>query len=290
MRARADLHVHSNLSDGVHSPSELLALASNLNLGGVALTDHDTIDGLVEFMNAEVHGCPIRIPGVEISTEYNGVEAHLLGYFVPTQAPKLVKRLKRLEESRRKRFPKMRSRLESEGIRLSDDDIDQMLQGVKAPGRPHLAKLLIQRGYVKDIEEAFHKYLGKGKPGYVKKERADIGEAISLLRSEGAVPVLAHPLTMRLPDLRSTLIKLRELGLLGVESEYDYQHLHLNVKPGEVRAIAEGLGLIETAGSDYHGDGAHRNLGSVTVPIHVVDNLRKAHEELRNSSSEAISG
>lgn len=290
MRARADLHVHSNLSDGVHSPSELLALASNLNLGGVALTDHDTIDGLVEFMNAEVHGCPIRIPGVEISTEYKGVEAHLLGYFVPTQAPKLVKRLKTLEESRRKRFPKMRSRLESEGIRLSDDDIDQMLQGVKAPGRPHMAKLLIQRGYVKDIEEAFHKYLGKGKPGYVKKERADIGEAISLLRSEGAVPVLAHPLTMRLPDLRSTLIKLRELGLLGVESEYDYQHLHLNVKPGEVRAIAEGLGLIETAGSDYHGDGAHRNLGSVTVPIHVVDNLRKAHEELRNSSSEAISG
>ncbi len=290
MRARADLHVHSNLSDGVHSPSELLALASNLNLGALALTDHDTIDGLVEFMNAEVLGCPIRIPGVEISTEYKGVEAHLLGYFVPTQAPKLVKRLKTLEESRRKRFPKMRSRLESEGIRLSDDDIDQMLQGVKAPGRPHLAKLLIQRGYVKDIEEAFHKYLGKGKPGYVKKERADIGEAISLLRSEGAVPVLAHPLTMRLPDLRSTLIKLRELGLLGVESEYDYQHLHLNVKPGEVRAIAEGLGLIETAGSDYHGDGAHRNPGSVTVPIHVVDNLRKAHEELRNSSSEAISG
>ncbi len=290
MRARADLHVHSNLSDGVHSPSELLALASNLNIGALALTDHDTIDGLVEFMNAEVHGCPIRIPGVEISTEFKGVEAHLLGYFIPTQAPKLVKRLKTLEESRRKRFPKMRSRLESEGIRLSDDDIDQMLQGVKAPGRPHMAKLLIQRGYVKDIEEAFHKYLGKGKPGYVKKEHADIGEAISLLRSEGAVPVLAHPLTMRLPDLRSTLIKLRELGLLGVEIEYDYQHLHINVKPGEVRAIAEGLGLIETGGSDYHGDGAHRNLGSVTVPIHVVDNLRKAHEKLRNSSSEAISG
>jgi predicted metal-dependent phosphoesterase TrpH len=192
----------------------------------------------------------------------------------------------------------MQNRLESEGIRLSDDDIDQILQGVKAPGRPHMAKLLIQRGYVKDIEEAFHKYLGKGKPGYVRKEHADIGEAISLLKSEGAVPVLAHPLTMRLPDLRSTLIELRELGtlielrelgLLGVEIEYDYQHLRLNVKPGEVQAIAEGLGLIETGGSDYHGDGAHRNLGGVTVPIHVVDNLRKAHEELRNGSSEAIS-
>ena len=289
MKARADLHVHSNISDGVHSPSELLSIASDLNLGALALTDHDTIDGLVEFMNAEVHGGPIRIPGVEISTEYRGVEAHLLGYFVPTRAPKLVKKLKVLEESRRKRFPKMQNRLESEGIRLSDDDIDQILQGVKAPGRPHMAKLLIQRGYVKDIEEAFHKYLGKGKPGYVRKEHADIGEAISLLKSEGAVPVLAHPLTMRLPDLRSTLIELRELGLLGVEIEYDYQHLRLNVKPGEVQAIAEGLGLIETGGSDYHGDGAHRNLGGVTVPIHVVDNLRKAHEELRNGSSEAIS-
>jgi hypothetical protein len=80
------------------------------------------------------------------------------------------------------------------------------------------------------------------------------------------------------------------LGLLGVEIEYDYQHLRLNVKPDEVRVIAEGLGLIETGGSDYHGDGAHRNLGGVTVPIHVVDSLRKAHEELRNISSEAISG
>ena len=290
MRARADLHVHSNLSDGIHSPSELPSLASNLNLGALALTDHDTIDGLVEFMNAEVHGCPIRIPGVEISTEYKGVEAHLLGYFVPTQAPKLVKRLKALEESRRKRFPKMQSRLESEGIRLSDDDIGRILQGVKAPGRPHMAKLLIQRGYVKDLEEAFRKYLGKGKPGYVKKEHADIEEAISLLRFEGAIPVLAHPLTMRLPNLRSTLIELRELGLLGVEIEYDYRHLPLQVKPGEVQAITEGLGLIETGGSDYHGDGAHRNLGSVTVPIHVVDILRKAHEELGNGSSEAISG
>jgi len=289
VRARADLHVHSNLSDGVHSPSELLSIASDLNLGALALTDHDTIDGLVAFMNAEVHGGPIRIPGVEISTEYKGVEAHLLGFFVPTRAPKLVKRLKVLEESRRRRFPKMQNRLESEGIRLSDDDINQMLQGVKAPGRPHMAKLLIQRGYVKDIEEAFHKYLGKGKPGYVKKEYADIGKAINLLRSEGAVPVLAHPLTMRLPDIRSTLIELRELGLLGVEIEYDYQHLRLNVKPGEVQAIAAGLGLIETGGSDYHGDGAHRDLGSVTVPIRIVDSLRKAHEELRNGSSEAIS-
>jgi predicted metal-dependent phosphoesterase TrpH len=290
VKARADLHVHSNLSDGIHSPSQLLSIASGLNLGALALTDHDTIDGLVEFMNAEVRESPVRIPGVEISTEYKGVEAHLLGYFVPSQAPRLVKRLKALEASRRKRFPKMQSRLESEGIRLSDDDIDQILQGVKAPGRPHMAKLLIRRGYVKDIEEAFHKYLGKGKPGYVKKEHADIRKAISLLRSEGAVPVLAHPLTMRLPDLRSTLIELRELGLLGVEIEYDYQHLRLNVKPGEVRAMTEGLGLIETGGSDYHGDGAHRNLGGVTVPIQVVDNLRKAHDELRNSSSEAISG
>ncbi len=290
MRVRADLHVHSNLSDGVYSPSELLSFASDLNLGALALTDHDTIDGLVEFMSAEVQGCPIRIPGVEISTEYKGVEAHLLGYFVPVRAPKLVKKLKTLEESRRRRFPKMQSRLESEDIRLSDDDIDQILQGVKAPGRPHMARLLIQRGYVKDIEEAFHKYLGKGKPGYVKKEHVDIREAINLLKSEGAVPVLAHPLTMRLHDLRSTLIELRELGLLGVEIEYDYQHLRFNVKPGEVQAIAEGLGLIETGGSDFHGDGAHRNLGGVTVPIHVVDNLRKAHERLRNSSSEAISG
>ncbi len=290
MRARADLHAHSNLSDGIHSPSELLSFASDLNLGALALTDHDTIDGLTEFMSAEVRGCPIRIPGVEISTEYQGVEAHLLGYFVPTRAPKLVKRLKALEESRRERFPKMQSRLESEGIRLSDDDIDQILQGVKAPGRPHMARLLIQRGYVKDIEEAFHKYLGKGKPGYVRKERVDIEKAISLLRSEGAVPVLAHPLTVRVSDVRSALIELGGLGLLGVEIEYNYQHLHLNVKPGEVQAMAEGLDLIETGGSDYHGDGAHSDLGSVTVPIHVVDNLQKAHEELRNRSSKAISG
>jgi predicted metal-dependent phosphoesterase TrpH len=280
MRDRADLHVHSNISDGIHSSSELVEMAANLELGALALTDHDTIDGRSEFLNAECPEYLIRIPGVEISTEHHGKEIHLLGYFVPDN-PELKTQLKWLEEARECRFPKMVDKLRDLGIEITEDEINQVLDGVTSPGRPHLARVLVEKGIVKDINEAFDQYLGVGKPAYVKKQRMETTDAIIFLRSIGAVPVVAHPLTIPDPNLRQVLIELKASGLLGVEVKYDYTHVDVRGDPNEVESIVESLGLIETGGSDYHGDITRSNLGDITVSIDVVNQLKAAATALR---------
>jgi predicted metal-dependent phosphoesterase TrpH len=280
MRDRADLHVHSNISDGIHSPSELVEIAANLELGALALTDHDTIDGRAEFLNAYCPDYLMKIPGVEISTEYHGKEIHVLGYFVP-DSPVLKTKLKWLEEAREHRFPKMIHKLWDLGIEVTKEDVDQVLEGVTSPGRPHLARILVQKEVVKDINEAFDLYLGKGKPAYVKKQRMDTTEAIILLRSLGAVPVVAHPLTIPVLNPRHVLIELMDCGLLGVEVNYDYSHVHVEGDSKDVRSIVKGLGLIETGGSDHHGDITRSNLGDITVPIDVAKQLQAAATNLR---------
>jgi predicted metal-dependent phosphoesterase TrpH len=282
MRARADLHVHSNISDGIHSPSKLVEMAVNLELGALALTDHDTIDGVPEFLNTNCPDYIMRIPGVEISTEHNGKEVHLLGYFVQ-ESQELKTQLKWLEEAREQRFPKMVDRLRDLGIEVTKDEIDHVLEGVTSPGRPHLARVLVQKGIVKDINEAFEHYLGVGKPAYVKKQRMETTDAITFLRSLGAVPVVAHPLTIPVPDIRQVLLELRDSGLLGVEVEYDYTHVDVRGDTMEVNSIVESLGLIETGGSDHHGDVTRSNLGDITVSIDVVKQLQAAAERLRKA-------
>jgi hypothetical protein len=281
MRDRADLHVHSNVSDGIHSPSELVKMAANLELGALALTDHDTIDGRSEFLNADCPDYIMRIPGVEISTEHLGKEIHVLGYFVP-DSQFLKTKLKWLEEARERRFPQMIQRLRDLGIDVTKEEIDQVLKGVTSPGRPHLARILVQKGVVKDWKEAFKQYIGRGKPAYVKKQRMETTEAIHLLRSLGAVPVAAHPLTIPVSNLRDLLISLIEAGLLGVEVEYDYSHLEVEGDVEDVRSAVRGLGLIETGGSDHHGDITRSNLGDITVPLDVVSQLTKAVEKLKS--------
>ena len=236
MRDRADLHVHSNISDGIHSPSELVELAANLELGALALTDHDTIDGMSEFLNAKCPDYIMRVPGVEISTEHNGKEIHLLGYFVP-DSQVLKTKLKWLEEAREHRFPKMVDRLRDLGIEVTKDEIEYVLDGVTSPGRPHLARVLVQKGIVKDINHAFDRFLGVGKPAYVKKERMETTDAIIFLRSLGAVPVVAHPLTIPDSNLKQVLLELRDFGLLGVEVKYDYTHVDVRGNPEEVDTI-----------------------------------------------------
>jgi predicted metal-dependent phosphoesterase TrpH len=257
-------------------------MAVNLELGALALTDHDTIDGMSEFVNTDCPEYIMRIPGVEISTEHNGKEVHLLGYFVPN-SQELKTKLKWLEEAREYRFPKMVDRLRDLGIEVTKEEIDQVLDGVTSPGRPHLARVLVQKGIVKDINHAFDRFLGVGKPAYVKKQRMETTDAITFLRSLGAVPVVAHPLTIPVPNLRQELLELRECGLLGVEVEYDYTHVDVRGDPEEVDAIVESLGLIETGGSDHHGDKARSNLGDVTVSKDVAKQLQAAAVKLRKA-------
>lgn len=286
MRDRADLHTHSNVSDGIDPPAHLVEMAEELELGAVALTDHDTLDGLKDFLSTGHSDCVRLVPGVEISTTYREKEAHLLGYFVPPDAIRLQKRLRWLEDVRKRRFPKMVDRLEELDIEFSDEDIEDVLEGVQTPGRPHLARLLVESGVVEDTVEAFDIYLGKGRPGYVKKDLMDIEEGIDLLRETGSVPVLAHPFTVKLDALDDDLKDLKDMGMLGIEVHYEYGHLHLNPDNERLARIAEKLDLIPTGGSDHHGDQERQLIGSVTVDMEIVNRLSDASVELGGAGLE----
>lgn len=277
VKARADLHTHSVLSDGSDTPTTLLRMAEELQLGGIALTDHDTVKGLREFMDADASRDLQRVPGLEMSADYNGKEVHILGYFVPLDSDELNERLENLRTRREAKFSRMVQRLRNLGIDVKQNELDEVLQGVESPARPHLARVLVEKGIVSSTAEAFEVYLGEGKPAYVKKERPSASEIIAFLRSIGAVPVVAHPLTIGVADLRALLKLLKHWGIVGVEVEYDYTPVGTLGGSKDVRAAARGLGLIETGGSDYHGTSVvMADLGTTTVSVEVIERLRKA--------------
>ncbi len=278
-RARADLHTHSVLSDGNDSPTQLVRLADELRLGGIALTDHDTIAGLREFMEAKVTSDLLRVPGLELSADYEGQEVHILGYFVPLESTILDSRLQDLRNRRQGKFSKMVEKLHGLGIELQQGELNEILTGVESPGRPHLASLLVRKGIVKNTEEAFELYLGEGKPAFVEKKRMHAFKAIDLLKSVGAVPVVAHPLTVKVADLREFLQDLANAGVRGVEVEYDYRPVGFETSLDELMRITRELGLIETGGSDYHGNSWMSGLGSTTVPVETIEILRAAADE-----------
>ncbi|MHA2192839.1 MAG: PHP domain-containing protein [Candidatus Thorarchaeota archaeon] len=275
-RAHADLHTHSALSDGTDSPTDLVRLADELKLGGIALTDHDTIMGLREFMEARASSDLQRVPGLELSADFGDQEVHIIGYFVPLESKKLDSKLGDLRKRRRYKLSKIVDKLHNLGIELEQDEIEETLRGVESPGRPHLAALLVKKGIVATTDEAFEQYLGEGRPAYVEKKRMHVFDAIGLLRSVGAVPVIAHPLTVDVPDLGEFLETLAKAGVSGVEVEYDYQPVKIDANLEELRRVTQELNLIETGGSDYHGDSWMGALGSITVPIETIEILREA--------------
>ena len=188
VRARADLHTHSSASDGTDSPSDIVKKADEMNLGGIALTDHDSLAGIQEFMDSETSYEIMRVPGLEISTDYETKEVHLLGYFVPLDSKPLNERLEFLRKSRHDRLPKMIHKLNELGVDVTLEELYEDLEGVASPGRPHVAQLLMKKGVVETTFEAFQKYLASDRPAFVKKERMDTVSAVKLLRAVGAVP------------------------------------------------------------------------------------------------------
>ena len=282
MKVPVDLHTHSDRSDGLLSPLKLVESAEEIELEGIALTDHDTLDGLQDFMNAPTSTDLQRIPGVEISTEYQGSELHILGYFVPLDESPVDTRLRTTRESRHTRFPKIVAKLRDLGIEINDEEIDKILKEVDSPGRPHLARILIEKGVVKDINEAFEKYLATGRPAYVGRTKMDSLYAIDLIRESGAVPVLAHPVLIRGVNLKQLLQHLKSQGLEGVEVDYGYRRSEDMDQVEMIRKIAKEIGLIATGGSDFHGDEGHSSLGSVGTSVETINLLRKACERIRN--------
>lgn len=249
MGAHADLHTHTTASDGDLTPTQLIARGKSRGLAALAITDHDTLKGVEEGLAAG-EACGMRvIPGIEISAVYEPGTLHMLGYF-PDYPVGLEEDLQQVQQGRKDRFPKIIERLHAHGLTITLEDV-KAIAGEAQIGRPHIAKALIQKGYVKDFEEAFDRWLAKGKPAYVSKEKLSWEEAVRLIRAHGGVPVLAHPFTLEIGDeeLRKLVAAMQSGGLLGIEVYYP-EHTHAQTRL--YRDIAQSLGLVVTGGTDFH--------------------------------------
>jgi hypothetical protein len=271
-----DLHTHSTVSDGSDPPERIPELAHAAGCTAVALTDHDRVDGLAAAASVAAGLGLELVRGVEISCEHPGT-MHLLVYFVAEGDGPLQDELARLQDARDNRNRRMAARLGELRLPVTYDEIQQEAGGMGA-GRPHIASILVRKGVVGSIQEAFDVWLAKGQPAYMDKERLAPDVAVRLAVASGGVPVLAHPLSLGLSpaDTAATVAELSDHGLAGVESIYG------RYSPEEraaMAALARENGLVATGGSDHHGTykpdlkvGVGR--GDLNVPDSVLDDLR----------------
>ncbi len=246
-----DLHLHSARSDGTDEPRALVELAATAGLAAIALTDHDTLDGLPEAADAAEEAGIGFVPGTELSLEWPLGTMHLLVYhLLPGQGP-LQDRLEGLRRSREKRNEEIVARLRAAGVALSYEEVlDEAVGGVV--GRPHIAAVMVRRGEADSIADAFDRWLARGRPGYVERMRLGPEEAIELAGASGAVPVLAHPHTIGVSsdEYAGSFSALADVGLAGIEAYYGEYPSELK---RHLAHLAERLGLVATGGSDYHG-------------------------------------
>jgi len=267
MTGALDLHTHSTYSDGQHSPTEIVRMAQGLDLRAIAVSDHDTMEGIDEAL-AAAGSQLLVVPAVELSVDHDGLELHLLGYHVDHSPGSVLSDL--LAKSRAWRLERAQAivqRLSSRGIEIDWQRL-QAIAGEGAIGRPHIAQALIECGVVDSVREAFNRYLVEGRPAYVSRQKLAPQQAISAILAAGGVPVLAHPwgLTNLLDDLVA-------MGLQGLEVYYT------GYGPERVRLLrryAHEYRLVETGGSDFHGLDVNPNnvLGGVDVPLACLDALR----------------
>lgn len=283
-----DLHTHSTASDGSLSPRELVTLAVQAGLMALALTDHDTIEGLDEALAAAGEAGLEFVPGVEISI--NGDELlgrpaslHVLGLWVDHRHPGLLAGLKTLQEARARRNPQIIQKFHDLGIPLTLEEVAQHAGG-QLIGRPHFAQALLERGVVRNRGEAFGRYLAAGAKAYVPKWRFTPREGIAMLRAAGGLPVLAHPGMLKLPqaDLEDLARRLMDLGLEGLEALYSEHDTATRL--GLIR-LAARLGLVVSGGSDFHGRAKPDialglGQGDLRVPASLLVALQQRREKL----------
>jgi predicted metal-dependent phosphoesterase TrpH len=278
-----DLHTHSSASDGSLSPGALIGEAVKQGLKAIALTDHDTVQGLEEAKNAAKAGGIVFIPGIELeilwSQKDEGGEFHLLGLGLRHLSPSFTEAVAELSRRREKRNLEILDRMLELSIEAEYADI-KTLSGGHSVGRPHFAAFLVNRGIVRNREQAFSRFLAKGKPLYVPKEGLEFDEAVAAIKSAGGIAVLAHPMSLyvawgRLPEL---VKNLKERGLDGLEA------WHPTAKARSCRRLEElgkTLGLYITEGSDYHGEARPgRRLGFSSKGRKIADMVLEALPDL----------
>ena len=273
-----DLHTHSAASDGTLSPAALAAQAAAAGLAAVALTDHDTVEGLPEFLSAAREGGPELVPGVEISAERpGGGPMHLVGLWIDPGHPGLNRGLAWAQEARTQRNPRIAAKLQGLGLDITLEEVAALASG--QVGRPHFAQVLVNKGLVSNMAEAFNRYLKKDAPGYVAKERLSPPRALELIRQAGGLPILAHPglLEMGSAVLEKLLRELKEQGLAGLEAYYAE---HDPAQERRMLGLAARLDLAVSGGSDFHGSSKPDirlgvGLGTLRVPASLLAGLKQ---------------
>lgn len=266
-----DLHIHTTASDGQYAPAEVVRLALAQGLTTIAITDHDTTDGIEEALAAAKGTMLQVIPGVEISTDVPHSEVHILGYYVAYGAPSFQAKLTLFRDSRLNRAQRMIEKLARMGLCLDWRRVRQ-IAGAATVGRPHIARAMVEKGYVGSIDEAFDRYINRNGPAYVERMKVTPHEAVQLILEADGIPVMAHPL------YESHVVpELARHGLLGLEAYYT------GYSQDEIRFLvdlASRYGLLVTGGSDFHGEEVQPEhlLGSVLVPQTVVSSLEACHQ------------
>lgn len=274
-----DLHSHSTASDGSESPSRLVEMAVEAGLRCLALTDHDAQEGIAEAAAAAEGSGLELIPGLELSLDFDRGGMHLIVLWLEPGSGPLQDRLAALRDSRDERNRRIVTTLTSLGLPITIEEVETEAGGGSV-GRPHIAAVMMARGYVPDIRTAFDLWLGNGRPAYVGRKRLDPEEAIMLARESGGVPVLAHPHTLRITtsaDMADLLGRLRSSGLVGLEAIYSGYRRHEREGYSD---LARRFGLIPSGGSDFHGSYKPglmlgSGYGDLVVPGELCDELRE---------------
>ena len=247
-----DLHTHSTYSDGTKTPEELVSLASKSGVSAISVTDHDTIDGVAEAMAAGKQYDIDVVPGLEISVLHKKMALHILGYYIDSSNEILTTSLRVLQEARDGRNEKIIQKLQELGINATLEEL-QEISGMGQTGRPHIARLLMNHGVVRSMNQAFDQYLTKDAKAYVPRFAYSAEDAIGFIAGAGGLPVLAHPIQVdrTLGVLHKLLPELKSFGLQGVETYYPTQKKKMRKRIAKFAAESD---LLLTGGSDYHGD------------------------------------
>jgi predicted metal-dependent phosphoesterase TrpH len=271
---RIDLHIHSTASDGTLWPSEILTLAQDLNIAAISITDHDTLEGSKNALSCGIPSPLKFLTGVEISADppdsfsLSG-SLHILGYAVDVDHPDLNQKLFMLKDSRGSRNPRILRLLSGLGIEITFDELRELAEK-SALGRPHIARLMVKKGYVPSIDAAFDQYLGHGKPAYVDRFRFGCEDTIRIILDAGGIPVLAHPMLLGIQDndiFEDFIAMLTEMGMRGIEVYYPE---HTKDLMAYYTRLARRHNLLITGGTDFHGDlNPEIKMGSGTGDLYI---------------------
>lgn len=275
-----DLHTHTTASDGSLSPRELVREAVKRGVRVLAITDHDSTDGLAEALDEASRHPPLAVvPGIEINCDVDGGEIHILGYFPDYETEWFQDFCRAQRAERAARVHRIAARLAELGIPIDPQEVFDLVKEGSA-GRPHIAQVMVNRGYVKSVREAFDKYLRAGGPAHVPRKKLSPQEAVALLRKARGVPVLAHPGLAGKDELIPALV---QAGLMGIECYYQE---HSAAQTAGYLQRCKDLGLVATGGSDFHGlrSGRTNPLGTPPVPLSVYEALQGKAREAKGSA------